>query len=217
MLCAVQASALPDGSRDSSDGEMRRRRWLAELSTYWHHLLRALAYISVEPIATVRDHALVVTHRCMTVAGEGLRLPHDTWGGTWRDIVLPMLAELAGRMQEVGGPHGAADAAETDALAKSMCLMVNVVHKTFVTHVAELSQLRDWRALWLSTLQVRRHRARPTQARPRRRAPHPRGRSAGASLPTVRQQQPGTGRCPPSAECMCHACPCDVSNRKRTP
>lgn len=152
-MCA-QASALPDGSGDS-DGDMRRRRWLAELSTYWHHLLRALAYISVEPIAAVRDHALVVTHRCMTVAGESLRLPHDTWGGTWRDIVLPMLADLAGRMQEVGGPQGGPAAAEAAALGKSMCLMVNVVHKTFVTHVAELSQLRDWRALWLSTLQVR--------------------------------------------------------------
>jgi len=162
---AVQASALPDGTRDGGDSEMRRRRWLAELSTYWHHLLRALAYISVEPIAAVRDHALVVTHRCMTVAGEGLRLPHDTWGGTWRDIVLPMLADLAGRMQEVGGPQGGPAAAEAEALAQSMCLMVNVVHKTFVTHVAELSQLRDWRALWLSTLQARPHPCAPVLGR----------------------------------------------------
>ena len=91
----MQASALPD----IDDGEMQRRRWLAELATYWHHLLRAVAYTCVEPLAGVRDHALVVMHRCMDVAGEGLKLPHETWGSTWRDILLPMLADLAGRMQ----------------------------------------------------------------------------------------------------------------------
>ena len=91
----VQASALPD----SNESEMQRRRWLAELATYWHHLLRAVAYTCVEPLAPVRDHALVVMHRCMDVAGESLKLPHETWGSSWRDILLPMLADLAGRMQ----------------------------------------------------------------------------------------------------------------------
>lgn len=91
----MQASALPD----SNENEMQRRRWLAELATYWHHLLRAVAYTCVEPLAPVRDHALVVMHRCMDVAGEHLKLPHETWGSTWRDIILPMLADLAGRMQ----------------------------------------------------------------------------------------------------------------------
>lgn len=44
--------------------------------------------------------------------------------------------------------------AEEKAVAHSMCIMVNILHKTFVARVAELSRLRDWRGLWLSTLQV---------------------------------------------------------------
>lgn len=92
---SVQASALPD----SNESEMQRRRWLAELATYWNHLMRAVAYTCVEPLTSVRDHALVVMHRCMDVAGHSLKLPHETWGSTWRDIILPMLADLAGRMQ----------------------------------------------------------------------------------------------------------------------
>jgi hypothetical protein len=42
---------------------------------------------------------------------------------------------------------------DTRPLAASVCLAVNVVHKAFVAHAAELSSLREWRALWLSTLQ----------------------------------------------------------------
>lgn len=63
-----------------------------------------------------------------------------------------MLAALAGALQEAG--HSAA-APDVPALAASLCLAVNVAHKTFAAHVGELSTLREWRSIWLSTVQAR--------------------------------------------------------------
>ena len=57
-------------------------------------------------------------------------------------------------MAGAGAVRRGGAASEEEAVAHSMCLMVNILHKTFVARVAELSRLRDWRGLWLSTLQA---------------------------------------------------------------
>ena len=54
-------------------------------------------------------------------------------------------------LQEAAGGRG-----ETAPLAATLCLAVNVTHKAFVSRIADLPTLREWRALWLGTLQVRR-------------------------------------------------------------
>lgn len=67
-----------------------------------------------------------------------------------------MVQEVSG-MSAAGNMRRAGMEFEEKAVAHSMCIMINIVHKTFVARVAELSRLRDWRGLWLSTLQARRH------------------------------------------------------------
>ena len=43
---------------------------------------------------------------------------------------------------------------DTAPLAGSVCLAADVVHRAWAAHVADLAALPEWRALWLSTLQV---------------------------------------------------------------
>lgn len=91
----------------------------------------------------------MLLHNVLTSAVDHLHLSAETWGTTWRELILPVLNELASTMQEQ-----AANREDTRPLARTLCLAVNVTHKTFVLHLRELSGLREWRALWLSTLQV---------------------------------------------------------------
>jgi hypothetical protein len=139
-----QATALPEGNND-----LHQRQWLATLTAYWHHLLEAIAASCVDWHPDVRSHALVLLHNVLTSAVDNLHLNAETWGLTWRELILPVLNELASTMQEQ-----AANQEDTRPLARTLCLAVNVTHKTFVLHLRELSGLREWRALWLSTLQV---------------------------------------------------------------
>jgi hypothetical protein len=88
-----QASALPP------DAESQRRQWLAELTVFWHRLLEALASCCLDGHPAVREHALVLLHNVLTAAVDRLHLGADAWGTTWRELLLPMLNELASTMQ----------------------------------------------------------------------------------------------------------------------
>lgn len=90
----VQATALPE-----SRGELHQRQWLAELATFWHQLLQAIASACLDWHPAVRAHALVLLHNVLTSTVEHVHLPADAWGTTWREVFLPMLNELASSMQ----------------------------------------------------------------------------------------------------------------------
>jgi hypothetical protein len=146
----VQTSALPERSQGIS-----QHRWHAELATFWHRLLEAIAESCLDWHPGVRAHALVLLHNVLTSTVEQMHLPAEAWATSWRQVFLPMVNELASSMQEA-----AAARVNIAPLAATLCLAVNVAHKAFVARAADLPVLREWRALWLSTLQVRSRRCR---------------------------------------------------------
>lgn len=104
--------------------------------------------LEIQCRAQVRDHAMIVLHKSLVTAGESLHLSADTWGITWADHVLPMVQTLS---SAAAGQEAEAGAHE---MAHSLNMAINTVSQTYLAHMDDLMQLRDWRGLWLATLQV---------------------------------------------------------------
>lgn len=97
---------------------------------------------------------MIVLHKSLVTAGESLHLSADTWGITWSDHVLPMVQRLSSSASDGSSAGGAAKAAHETAHSVSISMAINTVSKTYLAHISDLMQLRDWRGLWLATLQV---------------------------------------------------------------
>ena len=91
---------------------------------------------------------MVVLHQSLLTAGESLNLTADTWGATWKDLVLPMVQQLS------SSACAEVDPSVKPALEQTLQLAINIMSKAFLAHVSALMQLKEWRGLWLATLQV---------------------------------------------------------------
>lgn len=115
---------------------------------YWLTSVNALARgLSRDACQPLRDSAIVVLHRTLT-ASEGLDLPGELWVQTTKELLVPVVSDLAHQAAQKGSSK------IYPGIDKSVRLAVAMLTKVLMQYGKSMSTDKDFYELWSSALQA---------------------------------------------------------------
>ena len=115
---------------------------------YWLTSVNALARgLSRDTCQVLRDSAIVVLHRTLT-ASEGLDLPGELWVQTTKELLVPVVSDLAHLAAQKGSSK------TYPGIDKSVRLAVAMLTKVLMQYGKAMSTDKDFYELWSLALQA---------------------------------------------------------------
>lgn len=143
-LMAESVNCLARWSHEVKEAGGEAKRMLEGIAEMWLRLVHALRKVCTDQREEVRDHALVLLHRCLVV--DGISVPSSAWLMSF-DIVFQLLDELL----EIAQNFSPKDYRNMEA---SLLHAVKLLSKLSLQSLNDLSAHSGFSKLWVEVLDM---------------------------------------------------------------